>query len=440
MGNVDLAHLLATRDQELRTLSVEIFSDGATNWKFEMAVRKGFSRLHPGIRYGRNQQYPLSFTVRRRAPELIVPAKPTPRELKPLSDIDEQERLRLQSPVIMVYRGDPKMRNYNNPVSVIREALAKLLVFYYPFAGRLKEGSVGKLMVDCPGDGVRLNHTMSDATGLVQFLSGLSEIARGATSPSTLPVWQRELLCSSDRPHVTFTHSNKFQLACTKDDTIHSFFFTTTDISAFRRLVPIHLQRCTTFEVITACLWRCRAIALQPDPEEEMPIIWPVNARKMFNPPLPVGYYGNVLGFLAAICTARDLCNKQLGYALELVMKAKSDVTKLGYITSVSNLMALKARLYFTSIRAYTVSDLTRAGFNAVDFGWGKAVYGGSGKCRVGVYVGYTNNEGESGIVVPVCLSSGVMDRFVKELNRMLAQGKNNEALLEHKLPTLSKI
>ncbi|KAI3743373.1 hypothetical protein L1987_61080 [Smallanthus sonchifolius] len=410
---------------------------------------------------------PLTFTVRRRAPELIIPAKPTPRELKPLSDIDDQERLRFQSsPVIMVYRGDPKMRN-KNPASVIREALAKLLVFYYPFAGRLREGPAGKLMVDCSGDGVlfieaeadvtldqfgdplqppfpcieeliynvpgtdgildspllliqmtrllcggfifavRLNHTMSDATGLVKFLIGLSEIARGSTSPSTLPVWQRELLCSSDRPHVTFTLPNKFQLACTKDDTIHSLFFTTTDISALRKIVPIHLQRCTTFEVLTTCLWRCRAIALQPDPEE-MPIIWPVNAR----------------------------------YALELVMKAKSDVTKLGYIRSVSNLMTLKARLHFTAIRSYTVSDVTRAGFNAVDFGWGKAAYGGSGKCVVGVshYIAYTNNKGESGIVVSMCLSSGVMDRFAKELNSMLAQGKNDEALLEHKLPTLSKL
>ncbi|KAI3818009.1 hypothetical protein L1987_11811 [Smallanthus sonchifolius] len=283
---------------------------------------------------------------------------------------------------------------------------------------------------------------MSDATGLVQFLIGLSEIARGATSPSTLPVWQRELLCSSDRPHVTFTHPNKFQLACTKDDMIHSLFFTTIDISALRKIVPIHLQRCTTFEVLTACLCRCRAIALQPYPEEEMPIIWPVNALKMFNPPLPVGYYGNVLGFLAAICIARDLCNKPLGYALELVMKAKSDVTKLGYIGSVSNLMTLKVRLHFTAIRAYMVSDVTRAGFNAVDFGWGKAAYGGSGKCVVGVshYIAYTNNKGESGIVVSMCLSSGVMDRFAKELNSMLAQGKNDEALLEHKLPTLSKL
>ncbi|KAJ0624479.1 putative benzyl alcohol O-benzoyltransferase [Helianthus annuus] len=110
---------------------------------------------------------PLTFTVRRGAPELIAPAKLTPRELKPLSDIDDQEGLRFQIPVIQFYRNDPKMKN-KNPASVIREALARVLVFYYPFAGRLKEGPARKLMVDCTGEGVLFIEAEADVT-LKQF-------------------------------------------------------------------------------------------------------------------------------------------------------------------------------------------------------------------------------------------------------------------------------
>jgi len=106
---------------------------------------------------------PLTFAVRRRAPELIVPAEPTPRELKPLSDVDDQESLRFQIPVIQFYRRDPKKKN-KNPASVIREALAKVLVFYYPFAGRLKEGPARKLMVDCSGAGVLFIEAEADVT------------------------------------------------------------------------------------------------------------------------------------------------------------------------------------------------------------------------------------------------------------------------------------
>ncbi|GJR16711.1 benzyl alcohol O-benzoyltransferase-like protein [Tanacetum coccineum] len=99
-------------------------------------------------------------------PELIYPAEPTPIELKPLSDIDDQDGARFQIPMIQIYRGDPTKNR--NPAIVIREALAKLLVPYYPFAGRLREGPGRKLFVDCSGQGVLFIEADVDGT-LDQF-------------------------------------------------------------------------------------------------------------------------------------------------------------------------------------------------------------------------------------------------------------------------------
>ncbi|KAF5783987.1 putative benzyl alcohol O-benzoyltransferase [Helianthus annuus] len=435
---------------------------------------------------------PLTFTVRRHEPELIVPAKPTPRELKPLSDIDDQEGLRFHIPLIHIYQSNPKMGN-KNPASVIRDALAKALVFYYPFAGRLKEGPGRKLMVDCSGQGalfieaeadvtlkqfgvelqppfpcreellydvpgssgildspllliqvtrllcgafilvVRFSHTMCDAFGYVQFLTALSEMAKGASTPSTLPIWQRELLCARDPPRVTCIHHEYDDVADTDGITIplenmetRSFFFGPTEISAIRRFVPTHLKRCTTFEVLTACLWRCRTIALQPNPDDEMRMMTIVNARLKFNPRIPVGYYGNVFAYPAAMSKARDLCNKPLGHALELVMKAKSEVTE-EYLKSVADLMVIKGRPNFTTVGSYIVSDVTRAGLLEIDFGWGYAVYAGPDYHVAGFYTRHINHKGESGIVVPIWLPCVAMKRFVKELDIMLARDDNND-------------
>lgn len=279
---------------------------------------------------------------------------------------------------------------------------------------------------------------MSDAPGLVQFMEAVGEVARGADSISVQPVWQRELLSARDPQHVTCTHHEYDEVPDTKgtiiplDDMAHrSFFFGHKEVSALRKFVPPHLQdKCSTFEVLTACLWRCRTIALQPDPEEEVRILCIVNARGKFNPPLPVGYYGNAFAFPVAMSTAGKLCQNPLGYALELVMKAKADVTE-EYMRSLADLMVIRGRPHFTVVRSYLVSDVTRAGFRDVDFGWGKAAYGGPAKGGVGAipgvasfYIPFTNKNGETGIVVPFCLPGPAMDRFMIQLDSMLNSEK----------------
>ena len=113
----------------------------------------------------------LVFTVRRCKPELVAPAKSTPHEFKQLPDIDDQEGLRFQIPIIYFYKYDPSMQG-RDPVKVIREALAQTLVFYYPFAGRLREGPGRKLVVECTGEGMLFIEADADVT-LEQFGNAL---------------------------------------------------------------------------------------------------------------------------------------------------------------------------------------------------------------------------------------------------------------------------
>ncbi|TQD98870.1 hypothetical protein C1H46_015513 [Malus baccata] len=276
--------------------------------------------------------------VKRMQLELITLEKPTPRETKFLSDIDDQETLRFQIPVIMCYKDNPSLNESRNPVKVIREALSKALVYYYPLAGRLREGPNRKLMVDCngedilfieasadvtleqPGDKIlppcplleeflfnfpgsdgiigcllllvtcltcggfilalRLNQTMCDAPGLLLFLTAVAEMARGAHAPSILLVWERELRFARDPPRITCAH--------------HEY-------------------------------------------EEVVRVSCFVNARgKHHNVRLPLGYYGNAFAFPAAVSKAELLCKNPRRYALELVKKAKATMND-EYLRSVAN-------------------------------------------------------------------------------------------------------
>ena len=228
---------------------------------------------------------------------------------------------------------------------------------------------------------------MTDGIGIVQFMNAVGEIAQGATAPSILPVWQRELLNARDPPRVTCTHHEFDEVADTNDGlsnasngmTCCSFFFGSTQISTIRNFIPHHLQKCSRSEILTACMWRCQTIALRLNPKDDVRLIYIVNVRDRFCPPLPAGYYGNAIVASAILTTAGKLCQNPIEYALELVKTAKANVSE-EYARSLKDLMVIKSRPRLPMVRSYIVSDLTSVRSRDVNFGWGKAVYGGLAK------------------------------------------------------------
>ncbi|KAF3680815.1 Benzyl alcohol O-benzoyltransferase [Capsicum annuum] len=94
---------------------------------------------------------PISITPHK--PKLIVPAMETPREIKYLSEIDDQGSTRFQVPILMFYKYNSLMKG-KDPTKFIEDGLSKALVFYYPLASRLIEGPNRKLMVNCTVGGI----------------------------------------------------------------------------------------------------------------------------------------------------------------------------------------------------------------------------------------------------------------------------------------------
>ncbi|KAL5541068.1 hypothetical protein UlMin_042641 [Ulmus minor] len=434
----------------------------------------------------------LSFGVKRSEPEVIVPAKPTPQELKPVSDIDDSDGFRFQIPIIFFYNNTPSTSSLlgkHDPIKVIREALARALVYYYPLAGRLKEGFNRKLTVDCNGQGVlfvaaeadislqqlgetiqppcpfldeflcnvpgsdgivgcpliliqvtrlacggfvlalRLNHTMCDGFGLVQFLNAVGEIAKGTMAPSVQPVWQRHLFNARNPPQITRTHHEYDDSQLTHSNSLDpatlvqkSFFFGPKHIRALRKQLPQN-HTCTQFELVTACLWRCRTLALRLNPKETVLVSCIVSTRGKNHYPtlhIPLGYYGNTAAYPAAVSNAELLSQKPLEYAVELVKKAKDQMKEEEYIRSIADMMVLRGRPMYKIEGNFIVADTTKAGFGDVDLGWGLPVCAGPATAfyPISFHVRY-----KDGVVVPICLPILAMESFEQELNKMCSEG-----------------
>ncbi|KAH9610721.1 hypothetical protein KSS87_003672 [Heliosperma pusillum] len=221
-----------------------------------------------------NNKTTLVFKVTRQTPELITPAAPTRYEFKELSDIDDQPGLWIRVPGIQFYRSAPSMVGAD-PARVIKEAVSKALVPYYPLAGRLRKKEGNKLVVECTAEGVmfteadaevsldefseaqlhppipcidellyddfhgydgilnspllliqvtrlkcggfilahKINHVMADGIGLAQFFNAVGELARGAQFLSVYPIWKRDLIRARDPPQVTCEHPEYDQIS-----------------------------------------------------------------------------------------------------------------------------------------------------------------------------------------------------------------------------------
>ncbi|KAF9621338.1 hypothetical protein IFM89_019424 [Coptis chinensis] len=274
---------------------------------------------------------------------------------------------------------------------------------------------------------LRFNHTVSDGAGLVQFLTAIGEMACGAYAPSIQPLWRRELLNARVPPNISCVQQMYNELQNSNDTIVNdmtllrSFYFGPQEIEALRNQVDPHLRTTSRFEILTACLWRCRTIALSLNPDDQVSPVVIVNARKIFHPPLPVGFYGNAFGTPVVFSTAGKLCQSPLEYALGLVKKAKAKVTE-EFMKSSADFLVKNGRPSIINLaRNYMVSDVSRLRFN-LDFGWGKAVYGGptgAFPLETSYYVAYRNKI-EDGIVVTVNLPGPAMEKFAVEFEKMI--------------------
>jgi omega-hydroxypalmitate O-feruloyl transferase len=135
------------------------------------------------------------------------------------------------------------------------------------------------------------------------------------------------------------------------------------------------LVKCSTFEVLSAFIWRSRTQALKMRQDQKIKLLLVVDARSRFDPPLPEHYFGNGVALTSCHSTAGELTEKPLSFAVRLIQEAIQMVTNWYMKSAIDYLEINKGRRSMNA--TLLISSWTRLSFETTDFGWGQPFLAG---------------------------------------------------------------
>ncbi|KAK8707842.1 hypothetical protein V6N13_058894 [Hibiscus sabdariffa] len=361
------------------------------------------------------------FSVDRNDVVFVKPFKPTPSQVLSLSTIDNDPNLEIMCHTVFVYQANADFDvKPKDPASIIQEALSKLLVYYYPLAGKMKRETDGKLLIACNADDSvpflvatadcklsSLNHLdgidvhtgkefaldfSSESDGgyyhpLVMqvtnsVLSSIDRVASGKNEPSVKPVWERQLLVAKPAKEIPRSIVDKDLSAASPylptTDIVHVCFYVTEESIKTLKMNLIKESKdesVTSLEVLSAYIWRARFRALKLSPDKTTMLGMAVGIRRTVKPQLPEGYYGNAFTSANTAMTGKELDEGPLSKAVKQIKESKKLASENDYIWNLMSinekLRELNSKFEAAAGSTMVITDWRRLGLlEDVDFGW----------------------------------------------------------------------
>ncbi|URD99880.1 Omega-hydroxypalmitate O-feruloyl [Musa troglodytarum] len=361
---------------------------------------------------------------------------------------------------------------------VLRDALAKVLVHFYPFSGSLTISPEGKLIVKCDGRGVpfveaaaecgmevvgdisipnpeklgklvyvdpraknilqtplltvqirvrwvrrglAMNHCMADGISSVDFLQSWAETARNRRL-SRAPFLDRSIQRARHPPKIRFPphefaeledESNLTQLFESEPNRYRAFTFGSDELDRLKLMATVD-GSCTCFVALSAFIWRSWARALNMDPHQKIKLLFAVDVRRRFQPPLPVGFFGNGVVFGCCLCEAGALQDNPVPFAARLIQAAVRNTTDRFIRSAIDYFESNRARPSLTA--TLVITTWTKLKFMSSDFGWGEAVQSGPAELPHKVVVFLPQVNGMKSVTVVVGLPASSMKAFQEML------------------------
>lgn len=228
--------------------------------------------------------------------------------------------------------------------------------------------------------GVNNNHCMMDGLSANEFVLAWGELARGLDI-TNCPHIDRTVLQARQPPRIEFPHHEFDEiedLSANKEllmgDKLIFSSITLTPLELenlkARILEEGTVSKVSTFEALTAATWRARTLALDMPPAQMSRLLFAVDGRPRFSPPLPKYFMGNGIVLTCAIATAGELAENPISYAVKLVQEAIAVITDQYMRSAVDFFEATRTRPAL--VATLLVTTWIRLPFHTVNFGWGQ--------------------------------------------------------------------
>lgn len=232
--------------------------------------------------------------------------------------------------------------------------------------------------------GLGMNHNLFDGIAAMEFINSWSRTARGLPL-KVKPFLDRTILKARNPPVVEFPHDEFLQIEDVSNTAdlykeeiaYRSFCFSPDDLENLKIKATADgvMATCTTFEALSAFVWKARTEALKMKPDQKTKLLFAVDGRSRFEPQLPEGYSGNGIVLTNSICTAGEQVENPLSFTVKLVHDAVKMITD-GYMRSAIDYFEV-TRARPTLGSTLLITTWSKLSFHANDFGWGEPLMSG---------------------------------------------------------------
>ncbi|XP_021289170.1 shikimate O-hydroxycinnamoyltransferase-like [Herrania umbratica] len=385
---------------------------------------------------------------------MVCPAEETPNQRLWVSNMDLVMTL---YHISTVYFYKPNGSSDFFDTKLLKESLSKILVPFYPVAGRLGYDENGRLEIICNAKGVlfietettsimddlvqdftdgskvpqlvpeidysggilliplpvrsRLvttfkcggislgvstQHTMTDGSSGLHFINSWANTVRGL-SPRIAPFLDRTLLRARNPPTPKFRH-----VECTPPPPLQTMFSTSESllgpkpsiVSVFRitadQLNALKAKgnensnsntKYSTYSILAAHIWRCATKARDLLEDQQLQLRMPIDGRNRLRPPLPPGYFGNVIFIAALLTLAGDLLSEPFIDTVkrihEILKEMDDEYLRSGidYIEKAPDIKAIRRGPQHVRCPNLLINSWIRLPIHDADFGWGRPIF-----------------------------------------------------------------